>query len=147
MKPAMLAGLLAIAAVPATAQAAPPQLLSPPDGAVFSIDSTIEFVAQAPRFRSPTLVIAVRPDLNPEGYLALAFTIDSALMQEADASGDALQAPSAAIRYRLEQAGLPSGHVLLASLRALSSPGRVLAPPLIHASAIHRAADRVWACA
>ena len=87
MKRLILAGLLAVAAAPSTAQAVPPQVISPPDGAVFSIDSTIEFVAQAPRFAAVRVVIAVRPDLNPEGYLARAFIIDDALMDEADASG------------------------------------------------------------
>ena len=86
MKRVIVAGLLAMAAAPPAAQAGPPQLLSPPDGAVFSIDSTIEFVAQAPRFQWPKLVIAVRPDSNPDGHLAQAFIVDSPLMQVADAS-------------------------------------------------------------
>ena len=86
MRRAILAGLLAIAAVPATAQAAPPQQLSPPDGAIFPLDSTIEFTAQSARLATPLLLIAVRPDLNPDGFLARAFTIDSVYMREADAT-------------------------------------------------------------
>ena len=127
MKRVVLAGLLAIAAAPSTAQAAPPQLLSPPDGAVLPSTADIPFTARAERFSAPMVVIANRPDLNPGGAPRLRVHCGCDLHVSDRRQRDPVPSRAAAT------GPVPARDVLLAGLRRRLD--RRLAGPLVHASA------------